>query len=65
VRFEPADNGTRVTVTHRGWATIRDDHPARHGDTQAAFLRRLGLWWADQLAVFSVTLAAPSSRSSS
>ena len=63
VRFEPAGDGTRVTVTHRGWTAIRDDHPARHGETSSAFLRRLGLWWADQLTVFMRLVAAPGSGS--
>jgi len=49
VRFEPAGTSTRVTVQHRGWASIRPDHPARHGLTGAAFSRSMGLWWGDQL----------------
>lgn len=47
VRFEPSRSGTRVTVTHRGWAAIRPDHPARHGNEVSVFLRELGGWWAD------------------
>jgi uncharacterized protein YndB with AHSA1/START domain len=31
VRFEPDAGGTRVTLEHRGWATLPPDHPARHG----------------------------------
>src|SRR5262245_12043768 len=27
VRFEPVDTGTRVTVVHRGWASLPADHP--------------------------------------
>jgi uncharacterized protein YndB with AHSA1/START domain len=52
VQFEAAAGGrsTRVTVTHRGWAAIRPDHPVRHGQDTAAFLRLMGLWWGDQLA---------------
>ena len=38
---------TQVTVTHRGWANIRPDHPARHGCNVAEFLRMNGLWWGD------------------
>lgn len=45
--FAPTPSGTLVTVTHRGWASIRDDHPARHGETGAVFSRRIGLWWGD------------------
>jgi len=42
-------SGTLVTVTHSGWSAIRPDHPVRHGEEAAAFLRRMGLWWADQM----------------
>jgi uncharacterized protein YndB with AHSA1/START domain len=49
VRFEESASGTLVTVTHSGWTAIRPDHPARHGEETGAFLRRMGLWWADQM----------------
>ncbi|MEZ4403307.1 MAG: SRPBCC domain-containing protein [Kofleriaceae bacterium] len=49
VEFAPTRRGTRVTVEHRGWATIRADHPARHGQAAAAFLANLGRWWGDLL----------------
>jgi uncharacterized protein YndB with AHSA1/START domain len=62
VLFVPVGGGTQVTVTHRGWAAIRPDHPARHGETSREFLRRLGLWWGDQLGVYRLKAAAPSSR---
>jgi uncharacterized protein YndB with AHSA1/START domain len=45
--FEPTRSGTNVTVTHRGWAKIRPDHPARHGEGMSEFTRSLGAWWAD------------------
>jgi uncharacterized protein YndB with AHSA1/START domain len=47
VLFEPSPSGTLVTVCHRGWSQIRPDHPVRHGEVAAAFLRTLGLWWGD------------------
>lgn len=47
VRFEPNATGTMVTVTHRGWAAIRPDHPARHGLDVAPFIASMGMWWAD------------------
>jgi uncharacterized protein YndB with AHSA1/START domain len=50
VLFEKENSSTRVTVTHRGWSKIRPDHPARHGLAPAAFLRMMGLWWADLLS---------------
>jgi hypothetical protein len=31
VRFDPVDGETRVTVEHRGWDTVPQDHVARHG----------------------------------
>lgn len=45
VTFQAYGAGTRVTVEHRGWAAIRADHPVRHGEPPAVFLRRMGGWW--------------------
>jgi uncharacterized protein YndB with AHSA1/START domain len=50
VRFSATSQGTLVSVTHRGWASLRPDHPARHGLEGAAFYRMIGLWWGDQMA---------------
>lgn len=47
VTFEPSRSGTRVTVTHRGWAAIRADHPARHELDVPEFVAMMGRWWAD------------------
>jgi uncharacterized protein YndB with AHSA1/START domain len=49
VTFVTIGSGTLVTVRHRGFGALRDDHPARHGLVGAAFARNLGLWWGDQL----------------
>ncbi len=49
VQFASVPSGTLVTLTHRGWSQIRDDHPARHGLSTQAFCRMLGMWWADLL----------------
>jgi uncharacterized protein YndB with AHSA1/START domain len=49
VLFEESPSGTLVTVTHSGWSAIRPDHPARHGEEAGAFLRTMGMWWADQM----------------
>ena len=49
VLFQPSANGCRVTVMHRGWSQVRPDHPARHGQANTEFVRRIGLWWADLL----------------
>ena len=43
--FEASGEGTRVTLEHRGWSTIRDDHPVRHGKPVPEFIRDTGLWW--------------------
>ncbi len=48
VLFAPSGaNGesTKVTVEHRGWSQIRDDHPVRHGRESAVFVSGLGTWW--------------------
>jgi uncharacterized protein YndB with AHSA1/START domain len=49
VLFEARAEGTLVTVTHRGWAKIRANHPVRHGEDVTPFIRRMGMWWADLL----------------
>ncbi len=49
IEFAPTSSGTLVTVTHRGWAALREDHPARHGLAAAAFSRMIGMWWGDQM----------------
>lgn len=49
VVFEPSDDDTLVTVTHRGWSQIRKDHPVRHGHAPIAFFRMIGGWWGDLL----------------
>jgi hypothetical protein len=36
-----------VTVEHRGWSSLRPDHPARHGLPGPAFSRVLGMFWGD------------------
>jgi uncharacterized protein YndB with AHSA1/START domain len=50
VRFESAGAGTRVTVQHRGWASLRPGHPARHGLEGAEVSRMIGLWWGDVMS---------------
>ncbi len=47
VTFTPAGEGTMVRVEHRGWSSLRDDHPARHGLVGAPFSRMIGMWWGD------------------
>ena len=45
VWFEGTDEGTRVTLEHRGFGALRDDHPVRHGKPVDVFIRDLGMWW--------------------
>jgi hypothetical protein len=50
VRFVQSSRGTLVSVTHRGWSSLRPDHPARHGREGAEFYRMIGLWWGEQMS---------------
>lgn len=50
VRFEAIDADTRVTVEHRGWQAIPEDHAARHGFELMLFQRRLAEHWRQLLA---------------
>jgi uncharacterized protein YndB with AHSA1/START domain len=50
VGFTATARGTLVTVTHRGLASLRPDHPARHGLESEAFIRMTGLWWGEQMS---------------
>ena len=58
VDFRAQASGTLVTVTHHGLATLRPDHPARHGLLGAEFTRLIGLWWGDQMTAFRIRCAA-------
>lgn len=49
VRFEPRGAGTQVTLEHTGFAALRPDHPVRHGEAVAVFVRRTAMWWSEQL----------------
>jgi uncharacterized protein YndB with AHSA1/START domain len=52
VVFEAVPTGTRVTVRHSGWASLRPDHPVRHGQAGSAFIRSIGLWWGELMTSF-------------
>ncbi len=41
VRFEPVGEETRVTIEHRGWDRVPQDHAARHGFPLDVFQKRL------------------------
>ena len=50
VIFQRHSSGTLVIVTHRGWSTIRADHPVRHNLDVPSFIGMIGLWWGDLMA---------------
>ncbi len=49
VRFTPEAAGTRVAIRHWGWEVLPAEHPARHGQTGAAFVHFQSTWWAGLL----------------
>jgi uncharacterized protein YndB with AHSA1/START domain len=61
VEFAATAGGTRVTVTHRGWSTLRADHPARHGLADAEFIGMRARWWGEQLSAWREYVLGPRS----
>ncbi len=53
VRFEPVGAETRVTVEHRGWDTVPQEHVARHQLPLQRFLQMQGDQWKAGLSQFS------------
>jgi uncharacterized protein YndB with AHSA1/START domain len=53
VRFEPVGDETRVTVEHRGWDSIPQDHVARHHFPLGPFQMRLAEHWRALLAALA------------
>ncbi len=45
VRFEPVGDETRVTIEHRGWDLIPQEHVARHGFPLQPFQMRQAEHW--------------------
>jgi uncharacterized protein YndB with AHSA1/START domain len=62
VTFERAighsGEGTLVTVEHRGWSRVRDDHPVRHGQPPQAFIASHARWWGDLAAALQLHVAS-------
>lgn len=56
VAFEAIGPDTRVTVTHRGWDTLPQDHPARHGFPLLTTQRHLALVWRAGLDALNAVL---------
>lgn len=53
VHFEAVGDETRVTVEHRGWDNIPQNHVARHGFELMLFQRRLGEHWRGLLGAMA------------
>lgn len=62
VRFEPVGAETRITVEHRGWDSVPQEHVARHGFPPTIFLQRHGEWWRALLQSLETSMGSrPSS----
>ena len=57
VRFEAVGDETRVTVEHRGWDTIPQEHRARHGFPLLHFQQRQAEHWRALLAGLKAVIA--------
>ena len=49
IRFEKTGDDTRITVEHRGWDEIPQDHVARHGFPLQVTQMRLAEYWRNLL----------------
>ncbi|MGD9982156.1 MAG: SRPBCC domain-containing protein [Hyphomonadaceae bacterium] len=58
VRFEAIGDETRVTVEHRGWDTIPQEHAARHAFPLHVFQLRQAEHWRALLAAMSEIIPA-------
>jgi hypothetical protein len=58
VRFEPIGAETRVTVEHRGWDSVPQDHAARHGFPLPFLYQRQGEQWRAGLNRLRLRVAA-------
>ncbi len=59
VRFEPVGSETRVSVEHRGWDSVPQQHLARHGFPLQLTNQRQGEQWRAGLARLKLRAAAP------
>ena len=51
VTFTPTESGaTRLVLVHRGFASLRPDHPVRHGQPVDVFIGRHARWWGSLLS---------------
>jgi len=49
VLFEPVGEETRVSIEHRAWDTIPQQHASRHGFPEHVILQRVADWWRASL----------------
>ncbi|MDE2262013.1 MAG: SRPBCC domain-containing protein [Gammaproteobacteria bacterium] len=57
VLFEPVGEETRVSIEHRAWDTIPQDHVARHGFPETVTLQRVADWWRASLGALRARLS--------
>lgn len=57
VLFEPVGGETRVSIEHRAWDTIPQDHRARHGFPEHVTLQRAADWWRGSLGTLRARLS--------
>lgn len=58
VLFEAVGEETRVSVEHRAWDTIPQEHVARHGFPEPITLQRVAAWWRASLHALRARLGA-------
>jgi uncharacterized protein YndB with AHSA1/START domain len=49
VTFAPTEDGTRVTLEHKGWDVFPQTHPVKHGMPNPDFNALIGTVWARRL----------------
>ena len=57
VRFDPVGDETRVSIEHRAWDTIPQEHAARHGFPERVTLQRAADWWRVSMGALRERLA--------
>ena len=57
MRFDPVGDETRVSIEHRAWDTIPQQHAARHGFPESVTLQRAADWWRVSLGALRARLA--------
>ena len=64
VNFKSIDTGTRATLVHRGWDSLPENHPARHGLRDWDFINLWGGMWKDHLQAIRLVCDAFSNSKS-